>query len=170
MGKFIIDTNVLLAANKMSGQLEESDKDVCIDFLINSKENKSIIYIDSKGLFFKEYFKKNSRSGQPGVGDQFAKWLYDNQNNRKVCKIIIITPLDKNGNSFEEFIVPKELDKFDSSDRKFVAVSLACKNEPEICNASDSDWWIYKKDLKKIGLKIKFICPGQVQKWKKRYC
>jgi len=50
---------------------------------------------------------------------------------------------------------------FDPADRKFVAVALVSRYEPEIQNAVDADWWDYRDVLKDHGLRIEFLCPEQ---------
>jgi hypothetical protein len=164
MSNYILDTNVLLVSSGKATQISLNDKLDCDKFVV-SLYNNSVIYIDSKYLFFEEYFRKLNRSGQPGIGDAFAKWLYDNQYDTSVCKIVDIEPLNAEGTSFSSFSVPDDLKKFDLSDRKFVAVAIASSNIPEICNASDSDWWEFKEPLNKLGVKIKFICQEELSSW-----
>jgi len=164
MNNFILDTNVLVVANGNAPQMCDDDINICEEFII-SLYNNSLIFIDSEYLIFEEYFKNINRSGQPGLGDAFAKWLFDNQYNKNVCEIVIITPLDNEGTLFLEFDLEGDLINFDRSDRKFIAVAIASSNIPEICNASDSDWWDFKELLNSLGIKIKFICPHQLSIW-----
>lgn len=164
MSNYIIDTNVFIVSNGKETHISGNDIMNCQEFIV-SLYNNSLIFIDSGFLFFEEYFKKLNRSGQPGIGDAFVKWLYENQNNKSVCVNIDINPLNNEGTSFSVFAVPDDLEKFDLSDRKFVAVAIASSNVPEICNASDSDWWNFKEPLKRLGIKIKFVCQDQLNIW-----
>lgn len=164
MNNYILDTNVLIVANGDAPQMCDDDVSICEKFVV-SLYNNSLIYVDSEYLIFDEYFKNLKRSGQPGVGDAFAKWLYDNQYNENVCKMVAINPLNNEGTLFSEFALEGDLINFDPSDRKFVAVAIASFNIPEICNASDSDWWDFKQPLNDLGVKIKFICPNQLNIW-----
>lgn len=161
MDNYIIDTNVLIVANEKHEKATSKNIEDCQNFLINVR-NKAIISVDSKSLIFNEYFAKANanRSGQPGIGDAFAKWLWENQYNPQVCEIVEIQLINSENQIFSEFDVPKSLEKFDKSDRKFIAVFFASKYQPTICNASDSDWFIFQSELESIGLKIKFLCPN----------
>lgn len=60
---------------------------------------------------------------------------------------------------FENFPDDPELDDFDQDDRKFVAVALASGTNPEILNATDTDWWHYLEPLQQHGINIDFLCP-----------
>ncbi|MEM8810208.1 MAG: hypothetical protein AAGF01_29660 [Cyanobacteria bacterium P01_G01_bin.38] len=60
--------------------------------------------------------------------------------------------------SFEEFPEDTQLDKFDLSDRKFVALSRTHSAKPPILNAVDSDWQEFESILAKY-VHIQFLCP-----------
>jgi len=157
--RYIIDTNVLVVANNGAHHVSQNDVMLCQEFLSDVYSN-SIIYIDSLNLIFDEYFRHASRSGQPGIGDAFAKWLFHNQAIEDVCKIIDITVSGTNHDSFSEFPDDPRLESFDLSDRKFVAVAVSAQKLPQICNASDTDWYEYFEIFSSIGVQIKFICPS----------
>jgi hypothetical protein len=65
-----------------------------------------------------------------------------------------------NGEDYEEFPDDPELARFDRSDRKFVAVTLASRLDPDVLNATDTDWWHYRECLKKYGVRVVFLCPN----------
>ncbi|MCP5046814.1 MAG: hypothetical protein GY940_06560 [bacterium] len=162
MDSYVIDTNILIVAN--GGYPPAGDNHVidCQSFLLGAR--KRYISIDSLGLILSEYFKHTSRSGQPGIGDVFAKWLWDNQCNESVCEQVEITP-DKTGNrGFLEFPHLHELENFDLEDRKFAAVAAASSLNAIICNATDSDWWIFKDAFQKAGIRIRFLSPDLIKK------
>jgi len=108
-------------------------------------------------LILGEYRRNLSPSGQPGSGDAFFKWLWNNQGNHDHCRRVNITPHDNRG--FAEFPDDPELEPFDNDDRKFVAVALASHNAPPILNATDSDWWEHRVALEGHGIRIKSLCP-----------
>ena len=112
---------------------------------------------------FKEYRRLLSPSGQPGVGDAFFKWLWDNQANPKRCRQIGITPLAIAIQTLRSFRADPDLATFDAADRKFVAVALASGLNPTILNASDTDWWIHRQPLIRNGLTIEFLCPDLME-------
>jgi len=156
----IIDTNVLIAANgrdcpQVTPQCRLSSSQYLRNF-----QNQGIIVIDNRWLILNEYKHKVNQTGQPGIGDAFLKWVLTNQANFKRCEQVVINPLKDS--SFAEFPDDPELEKFDQSDRKFVAVALASIDRPPIVNAVDSDWLEFYEPLVKNGIKIQFLCPDVV--------
>jgi hypothetical protein len=156
----IIDTNVLIAANgrdcpQVTPQCRFNSSQYLRNFQV-----KGIIVIDNRWLIVNEYKHKVNQTGQPGIGDAFLKWVLTNQANSKRCEQVVINPLKDA--SFVEFPDDPELEKFDQSDRKFVAVALATSDRPPIVNAVDSDWLEFYEPLVKNGVKIQFLCPDVV--------
>ncbi len=160
MDSFVIDTNVLVVANEKYPKANEHHIFICQDFLDNVRNRH--VSVDSLGFIFQEYFSHASRSGQPGIGDAFAKWLWYNQWNPSICEQVEITPHPDR--RFLEFPEDEGLKDFDCSDRKFVAVAIKSKFDAVICNATDSDWWNYKEAFERVGIKIKFLCPELLKK------
>jgi predicted nucleic acid-binding protein len=160
MHSFIVDTNVLVVANGKYQKASEDDVFKCQNFLIDLR--KKHLSVDSSELIFQEYFKNASRSGQPGIGDAFAKWLWYNQWNPSICEQVTITPHPER--EFLEFPEEENLKDFDRDDRKFVAVAVSSKFEAIICNATDTDWWDYREAFEKVGIKIKNLCPELFQR------
>jgi hypothetical protein len=162
MNSYVIDTNVLVVANGKYPKATYKHVYICQRFLIDIREKR--ISIDSLGLILREYFSHASWSGQPGIGDAFAKWLWNNQWNISKCERVEVT-LDNNGErGFVEFPDDIDLKTFDMSDRKFVAVAVKSEFDAIICNATDSDWWDHKAHFKKHGIKIKFLCLDLIKK------
>ncbi len=157
----VIDTNVLVVANRRSPQADPACENSCMEALQRIKINHRI-FVDAGGDIFDEYSKNLSRKGQPGVGDAFFKWLWDFQGNPERCRQISLTPCDQRG--YKEFPADPNLSGFDPSDRKFVAVALASKENPEVYNAVDSDWWERRTELNRNGVDIKFLCPQAMKK------
>lgn len=153
-----MDTNVAVVANGRTPQAQHECEEACIEELMDIRKRCRIL-LDQADLILDEYRRYLSPSGQPGPGDAFFKWLWDNQGNPRFCTKINITPLDGNNLNFEEFPDDPELSDFDHSDRKFVAVSLAYGNDASILNASDTDWWLFREALERHGLRIRFLCP-----------
>ena len=86
---FIIDTNIFIAANGMADHLTEQEMNKCKLF-IGSLFDSSIVSLDLQGEIFQEYFNYMNRSGQPGISDAFAKYLWDRQYNKHHCEIVNI--------------------------------------------------------------------------------
>jgi hypothetical protein len=154
----IVDTNVPLSANL---EADVSDECVltCIKHLKEIMEN-GCIALDDQWRILGEYMHKLSSSGQPGVGDVFLKWVLTHQANQDRCTLVTITP--KSDMDFMEFPNHQELQNFDRSDRKFVAVSAAHPNHPPILQAADSKWWGWKEALAECGIEVFFLCPDEI--------
>lgn len=156
MNNQIIETNIIAAANHKADHLNEQQQDKCVLFLIKHKEN-SVTYIDDNNLILNEYRKYCHFSGAPFMGDYFFKWLWDQQCNIQICKRIKLNQTDDHGFEFLEVKEYLELNSFDKSDKKFVAVCLSADKIPEIYNACDSDWDEYSDVFKAIGIKVNTI-------------
>lgn len=152
----IVDTNVLLVASKKAPQASETCELSCEKHLQNLMQS-GVLVIDNQWLIIKEYMHKNSQSGQPNAGDKFLKWVLLNHTNPNRCEKVAITQIAEN--DFVEFPRSPDLEKFDPSDRKFVAVALTHHSKPAIANAVDSDWRNYENELKEHGVSLNFLCP-----------
>ena len=153
----LVDTNVAVVANL---QHENAEPD-CVIASINalSRARKQLVLVDDEQRIFNEYRGQLSHSGQPGAGDAFFKWLWDNQANPKRCRQIAITPLDNSGTEFAEFPSDRDLLRFDRADRKFVAVALASGLEPTVLNSSVRIGGILGNPLNATGSSLEFLCP-----------
>lgn len=157
----VVDTNVLIVANRKTAQASPDCFSCCVTALDEAKQH--IIVIDDAFLIFGEYKHEVSTSGQPGVGDAFLLWLLQNSANLACCEAVSLTT--NNSNSFEEFPNDPDLADFDHSDHKFVAVANASIHKPKILNAVDSDWWIHDKVLQRNGIVTVHICEEQTRLW-----
>jgi hypothetical protein len=149
----VIDVNVLAAANLRADHISMEDALKCVEFLEAVKQEDGCVSMDEGGLIFEEYSKYASHKGQPGTGDIFFKWLWDNQGVESKCEKVIITTHEERG--FTVFPDSPSLHQFDMDDRKHLAVAVASKNAPDIVNATDSDWWYFQDVFEGLGIKIK---------------
>ncbi len=154
----VIDTNVLVVANGRAPQADQGCVLRCVDALVAAQRN-AVTAVDEGGEIVDEYFRNASRSGQPGVGDAFAKWLFDHQYQAEFCEQVELTVIDGDGRGFVEFPDDPGLAGFDPSDRKFVAVAAASALGPEILEATDTKWWRHRLDLRRHGVQVRFLCP-----------
>ena len=152
----VMDTNVAIVANGQAEQAGPQCQRNCISALRQMRQD-NIILLDAGRLIIEEYRHNLNLSGQPGAGDAFFRWLWQNQANHRRCRTIEITPHSERG--FAEFPVDDALAGFDPSDRKFAAVALASGASSPVWNASDTDWWQHRDALKKHGVAVHFICP-----------
>lgn len=144
----------------MANGLHETAPLDCVEACsrILAAARNALVFLDDDLLILTEYRSNLSHSGQPGVGDAFFKWIWDNQGNPNHCRKVPITPDENGGREFLEFPDDPELEMFDRSDRKFVAVAVASNSNPAIINASDSDWHIFGDALNRY-VRLQFICP-----------
>ena len=159
----VIDTNVPLVANHKYEAATKNDVRACVDSLVSARNG--LVVLDDSDRILAEYRRQLSPSGQPGVGDRFMKWLWDNRANAEVCRSVVITPTPSDPEDFLEFPQDDRLTQFDRNDRKFVAVAKASNLHPPILNASDSDWWDYENVLADNGVHVKHICPDIRDSW-----
>ena len=164
MSKCIVDTNVPVTANLSARPDPCSDvPDCCIRESVDQIENiieEGCLVIDDAGEIFQEYINNLSLRGQPGIGDAFAKWVNDYQfTPSKVDRV----PITKNGDSYKEFPDHPDLNNFDRSDRKFVAVANTHPEKPPILQATDSKWWGWKDALDEHGITVVFLCREYVK-------
>jgi hypothetical protein len=159
--KCVIDTNV----PKIANHAIQSDPDshipckcilACIEAIEHVKGNQGLV-LDEGDEIYNEYRQQLSMKGQPGVGDCFMKWVHDK---RFSFQRVAIT---KNGDSYNEFPIHADLNNFDRSDRKFIAVANAHADKPPVLQAADSKWWGWKDALKDVGITVQFLCPEYVE-------
>jgi hypothetical protein len=139
MSAFVVDTNVPVVAN---GRSEQADPDcvlACIDALASVVDG-GIVVLDDAMLIISEYMNNLRLAGQPGLGDAFLKWVWNVQADPRHCERVRVTPRQGVEDDFEEFPRAPELEDFDRSDRKFVAVAVGSRYQPYVLNAVDSDW------------------------------
>ncbi len=162
--KCLVDTNVPKTANLATQPDPDSAvSDACVLACIEAVEHvikKRGLIIDAGDEIFDEYRQQLSMKGQPGVGDRFMKWVNDHRYNPEYCDRVAIK---KNGDSFDEFPTHDNLNDFDRSDRKFVAVANAHADRPPILQATDSKWWGWKDALIEAGITVQFLCPEYVE-------
>jgi len=158
----VVDTNVPVVANGKHERAGPECVAACISALIQAR--RKLLLLDDRGFILAEYRRHLAHRGQPGVGDAFYKWLWDNQANPARCRIVVINPIGESETDFAEYPADPELAAFDPSDRKYVAVASASGLEPDILNASDTDWWSFREALMRHGINVKFLCPELMQR------
>jgi hypothetical protein len=119
-----------------------------------------VLVLDDGWRIINEYTKQLKKEDQPGPGSAFLKWVLTNWANPERCILVHIEEA-KGGDPVEDFLqfpVTPELRDFDPSDRKFVAVAIVHPEHPPIWNAVDSDWHLFEKALKRVGVSVTFLC------------
>ncbi len=157
----VIDTNVLRVAENVPGEWPPGVVERCVAYLLNVQTGGMLV-IDDLRLILSEYAGEvgGLRGRQPGVGARFLLWAYQMQGNQARCEAVHITRRTaRDDGDFIEFPDDPSLSTFHHKDRKFVAVACASKRDPEIANATDSDWWEHREALRGHGVEVRFLCP-----------
>lgn len=152
--RWVVDTNITIAANGKSSHASLECQLACIEILEQASSGKKglKILLDDLDLIFSEYGRHLSYKGQPGVGDMYFKFLHDNKHLGKTIDLVAITPNENEECGFNE--LPNNT--IDKSDRKFLAVALV--GNAAIVNALDTDWHEQRAFLNKIGVNVIQIC------------
>ena len=156
--KVIIDTNVLVVANREAPQASA----LCVRTYATKLDDiraRGTVVLDDGWRILREYMGHARSRGQPGVGDAFLRWVLTNQANPSRCERVTITPRRvSEADGFAE--LPDELHcaGLDRSDCKFVAVARAHPEHPPILNAVDSDWWCCQALLAGHGVRVDNLC------------
>lgn len=154
--KVIIDTNVLVVANARTALHATEDCIIACTRFLNTIKDEGHLVIDDAFEIITEYRKQVNQSGQTGVGDAFLKWVLTNLQNEARCTCVHIT--QHRLRAYEEFPDVSALERFDRSDRKFVAIALAHPDRPAIANAVDRDWIEFGSELSAYGIKVLQLC------------
>ena len=154
MTAFVVDTNVAIAANGRETHADLHCRLACVETLKGLVE-REIVAIDDGNLILDEYRNHLNFAGSPGVGDLFFKHVFDHQYQGGRVRRVLVTPAgDERG--FEE--LPEN--RFDPSDRKFLAVAVAAR--AVVLNAMDSDWGEQQALMDELGVEVKELCPQHV--------
>ncbi len=119
--------------------------------------------LDTGGRIFEEYRAYLSFSGQPGVGDEFFRWVHDYQWREEYCVRVALTPTAADPDDFVEFPSSTPgLEAFDRADRKFIAAAVANGHDTEVIQATDSEWWDCREAFAVAGVAVDFICEDYI--------
>lgn len=162
MSTVVIDTNVLLVANRRHDGVSAPCIAACVQRLKSIRETDTVVLDDGRRII-SEYARNLQTTRQPGVGDEFIKWLAQNQAN--VDRVHQV-PLDEvQANEFTEFPDAQLQTEFDPPDRKFVATSAAHADRPPIIQAADSKWVAWWARLQQHGISVQFPCPRDIKRF-----
>lgn len=153
--KFVIDTNVAIAANGRDTHACNKCQLDCVEFIeeLTSKNNRRKIYLDDLDLLISEYKPHFNFHGQPGVGDAFYKFLHDNKYSGSRVKLVSITPNHSEEKGFDEL----PINLIDPSDRKILAIAVVA--DAKIANALDNDWHEKRDFVASLGIDVLQLCP-----------
>ena len=157
MKHVIVDTNVPLRAADFHPKDEFDLKcsQACLSYIKSLMASDDVVAVDTGWEIINEYKRNIDTYAEDNVASEFLMWIMRGLLTNKVAQYQI-TKTDYN--SYAEFPTSPDLEKFDRSDRKFVALAKADPNNPSIYNGSDTDWWDYKEALAREGIHIVFLC------------
>jgi hypothetical protein len=156
----VVDTNVAVVANHREGG-SYACASSCAQALLKLRSN-GILLVDSHGLILSEYAKYLNYKGEPGVGDAFFRWFFNNRGRRDLCREVILNELDHAWRRFHEFPDDDALNDFDKDDQKFVATARAEGPKAEILQASDHKWLRWNPHLERHSVVVRFLCPEEL--------
>jgi hypothetical protein len=161
----VIDTNVLLVANRQHPNVSTGCVVACVQALDRIRKDGAVA-IDDENEILSEYTRKMAPNTGNRVGDGFLKWLFQNAGDQRRVVRVHIERHDVRG--YAAFPDDAELHRFDRSDRKFVAVAASHSSRPPILQATDSKWMHWSERLSSHGIAVEFLCPGDVAGFIKR--
>jgi hypothetical protein len=154
--KAVIDTNVLLVANRQHADISEVCVEECVRRLQAMQAGGTAV-IDDGFRIVGEYLHKNRPNAQKGAGSVYLKWLLQNIANAKRVHTVPLTELA--ADRYAEFPDPELEPQFDAPDRKFAAVAHAHPDRPPVWQAADSKWLDWWQPLAAAGVHVEFLCP-----------
>ena len=160
MTTLIVDTNVILVANRQHADVSDACVVTCAKRL-EAIMATGRIAIDNAYRILNEYQHKTHPRVGKRPGDLFVKWLLRNNLNPLRCDQVPLVAHPER--AFESFPDDPRLANFDPPDRKFVAVSAAHSQHPPLSQAADSKWLGWAPALADHGIAVDFLCPQDIQ-------
>lgn len=154
--KAVIDTNVLLVANRAHADVSEACIEECVRRL-QAMQTSGTVVIDDAYRIVSEYLHKNKPNVQKGAGNVFLKWLL--QNSANIRRVHTVPLTERAPDCYAEFPDPALELQFDAPDRKFAAVAHAHPDKPPVWQAADSKWLDWWPALAASGVQVDFLCP-----------
>lgn len=156
----IVDTNVWVMLGNIppDNEIERECVLACIQWgkRFNESGEEYKIAVDMKWKILTEY-RNNIREGS--LAQQYLNTLLSQPIMRLVFKPI---QYDDNDHAIIDVDLDTDDQKFDPSDKKFVAVALAFDDPPPIINATDTDWEKHKVPIEAAGITVHSLCPDYI--------
>jgi hypothetical protein len=161
MSNVVIDTNVWIMAHVPVSQQPAHRlrcANTCRKWLTNLRDGERTVAVDHKNLILGKYWSYLEQTRPPGAPSLAGEILREFQSTGRINVVQI--PLTEEG---EPYLAPElNLQDFDRADWKFVAVALACDDNPPIVNATDTDWQQHIEALNAAGIIVEELCPDLV--------
>lgn len=147
----VIDTNVPLVV-KLDGGHPDELVDAAAELLASIIEGKVPVVTDEDGEIIEEYFHQLNYSGQPTLGDEFARYVWDNRYNWDDAMRPDIQPGEPGTNTYG--VLNGDDDEIDPSDRKFVAAAKV--SGVPVVQATDTKWLDWGAVLARHGVRVEY--------------
>lgn len=154
----VIDTNVPLVVKLPSGHPREL-VDACEVMLEDIIAGRVPVVTDKVGEILEEYFHQLSRSGQPSLGDTFARYVYDNRYGWDDAMRPDIEPGEPETNTYG--VLNGDHDEIDPSDRKFLAAAKVA--DVPVVQATDTKWLDWGAVLGRHGVSVKYVHESSIR-------
>ena len=162
MNNKIIDTNVPLTAITTDVIIPLSCRQDCVRLINSILKGEIIVVIDDRNEALKEYRQQMYPDPNPsaGLASQFLMYLFNYQYDQARVRRAKLSVDD----TVNYTLLPQvdELNDFDPSDKKWVAIYLSFKEQTNqdapINNATDSDWLHFEHVFERLGIQIEFLC------------
>lgn len=148
---WVVDTNVPLVVKLSDGRPPEL-LDACEELLEEILEKRLPVVTDADGEIVDEYLHQLSVSGQPSLGDEFAKYVHDHRFMWDETHRPDIGPDAHVPHSYA--VLGGDDAEIDPSDRKFVAAAKAAA--VPVVQATDTKWLDWGPVLARHGVQIVF--------------
>lgn len=150
-----VDENVLVVANGRQTHASLACQLACVEFLLRCKNDRSLL-LDAAGVVLALYASKCNFSGQPGTGDEFFLWAFNNAHGLAVLELV----RDSSGTYLD---VPDVLMEFDWDDHIWIALVRKSSGDAQVVNAVDSDYIESSMELEAALVGVLELCPGDVR-------
>jgi hypothetical protein len=124
------------------------------------KLRDQIVMVDTLDRLMDEYQPYVNFRGEPGVGDAFYRYVFDNQYYEDRVRRVEITPSADEGRGYEE--LPENTMR--AGDRVVLAVAVTGKGR--VVNATDSDWAEQEELMTALNVGVVQVCPALATKLK----
>ena len=153
MSEVVIDTNVMVVANRQNAKVAQSCADACVAFLIRARA-ADVVLLDNGDEIRGEYARALQQGRPYQLGMQFLIHIYQQLGNLRHVRMVELARDGDGG--FADFPRDAALAAFDRSDRKFAALARA--TGAAVTNATDSDWLEFLPALNGCGIEVNFLC------------
>lgn len=169
MAKYLVDTNVMLAASAVlelsnlaiRAMPEEIElRELVYTWLSKFESSDDCIVLDEEGLVRDEYERNMPYNMR---GQEYGLQVLQNKIDRYLADFVPIEVLEANGERIAVLTPEFEALVSDREDRKWVACALATsvlhEEIPPIVYAAETDWFIVEKALSALGVSFRRLLP-----------